>query len=245
MGAVENTVNTYTSPDSEKYYGTSLKTPWTDAESAPLHWSKESQRYITQEVVEYAEKYYKEQLKTKLDYPWKQANGYTSWGQGVVGTLQSVIDKANETTKALSKSTNVEAPSYEGSPTNPSKTPTTGGGGVWLYDDPKTTALQNFLNANWNTYVLQATGSSQLGVDGDYGPNTQKAVKAVQEKLGVSQSGKWDSATVEAMKRYYSNQESAMRRAGMTSSVQDYIRRRAAIPAAFIISSIDVFVIAL
>ena len=46
--------------------------------------------------------------------------------------------------------------------------------------------------------ALNSTGA-KLTVDGDYGPATEKAIKAFQKKSGLTETGKFDSATYNAM----------------------------------------------
>lgn len=91
--------------------------------------------------------------------------------------------------------------------------------------------LQKFLNQYWNTYVLEATGKTQLAVDGLYGPATTATVKAVQETVGCrSRDGLYDRDTAEAIYHFYSAE--ARRMKNYPSSVAEYKRRREAIPPA-------------
>lgn len=49
----------------------------------------------------------------------------------------------------------------------------------------------------------QITGVKKIGkIGGEYGPRTIAAVKALQEKLGVKQTGKWNKTTSEALKKH-------------------------------------------
>ena len=124
MEDIDSKVKSYTSPEQQNYLGSRLKYPWEDAESAPKHWSEESQRYMSQEVVGYAEKWYKEQLKSNLDYPWNNATAYTSWGNGVQGVLDSIATKSEEVGKKIVENVNVSTPSYDtSSVSKPATTP--------------------------------------------------------------------------------------------------------------------------
>ncbi len=59
-------------------------------------------------------------------------------------------------------------------------------------DDPLVEPLQRTLN-------LRLDPSPRLSVDGDFGPNTQKALKAFQEKAKIAVTGEVDSATWKAL----------------------------------------------
>ena len=69
------------------------------------------------------------------------------------------------------------------------------GRGYWQkYDKSKQVKyLQEFLN--WAGFDCGV-------VDGEYGSNTEKAVKAFQKAVDISQTGKWDSTTLEKAKAY-------------------------------------------
>ncbi|MEO0531687.1 MAG: serine hydrolase [Planctomycetota bacterium] len=59
-------------------------------------------------------------------------------------------------------------------------------------DDPLVRPLQRTLNKRLEP-------SPNLGVDGDYGPNTQKAVKAFQRQAGIPETGEVDGPTWNAL----------------------------------------------
>ena len=173
MNAVQSTVNSYTSPEQANYLGSKLKYPWEDAESAPSTWGKKSKEYMDG-VVNHAEYNYKTQLEQTLDYPWEQANGYTSWGEGAKSTLQSVIDKANEAGKAIAGVGDTSTSDYTGSDSPSEGSGNTGSKSNGIKTGPEVKKLQQFLN-----YVFGAG----LDVDGSYGPATKTAVKKAQEAI--------------------------------------------------------------
>jgi peptidoglycan hydrolase-like protein with peptidoglycan-binding domain len=194
MGSVETTVNSYTSGD--RRLDTKLKQPWTDAESAPLHWSQESQRYMTQEVVGYAEQNYKQQLIDTLNYPWKNANAQASWGTGIQTVLDQAVKDAEEASRKIAEALDVEPPSYEsvgtsGTGQTSGSTPKPAGVNTGN-QDVKT--LQLFLNEGFGAGLTK---------DGKYGPATKAAVKKVQEKVGVKADGWYGSGTRDKIIAYW------------------------------------------
>jgi chromosome segregation ATPase len=123
--------------------------------------------------------------------------------------------------------------SYEGGPTGNDGNDGNGdnGGNTNRAATAATMALQKFLNNYWNTYVLQETGKSQLAVDGKYGPDTTKVVKAVQKVVGArSTNGLYDIETGNAINAYYSKKIREMSK--YPSSVEEYKKRQKAIPYA-------------
>ena len=163
MGNVEGLVNTYTSVGSERYYGKSLKAPWEDAESAPLHWSEQSQIYMTEYVVNYAEKYYKEQLNELLDYPWNNAGAYASWGSGVQGVLEGVKNKAVEVGQEIAKAFDVETPDYySGYTEEPSTDKSSGSNNDTSKNaDTKTSSSNNTTKSTNTSNTNKTTNSNQ------------------------------------------------------------------------------------
>ena len=95
---------------------------------------------------------------------------------------------------------------------------------------PRVSALQKFLNQYWNTYVLQATGKTQLTVDGVYGPSTTAAVRAVQKKVGSrTKDGRYDDDTAHAIADYYKSERKRMQSHGFEAN--EWLAYIEAIPA--------------
>ena len=87
------------------------------------------------------------------------------------------------------------------------------------------------MNTYWNTCVKDATGNSQLEVDGSYGPNTKAAVKAVQIKVGSrDQDGLYTADTAHAIYSYWQSEKRRM--SNFPSAVAEYEKRIKAIPTA-------------
>ena len=68
-----------------------------------------------------------------------------------------------------------------------------GGNGGNDLGDEKVKAIQRYLNEYFN---------AELKIDGKYGSATTAAVKAVQKLIGVSQNGRWNNETVQAIPDY-------------------------------------------
>lgn len=172
-----------------------------------------------------------------LKSPWEA-------GSGAVKAFKTDVDEQMNAVVSKVKS-NVEkakgdlADLYSGikdTPNMPSSVTGGGGGGgntdgEGLKSTEATKTLQKFLNQYWNTAIYDATGATQLAVDGKYGDNTTKVVKEVQKRLGMkssAQDGKWGANTIAAMRTYYSNQMRRMK--DYPSSVAEYQKRHNAIP---------------
>lgn len=175
-----------------------------------------------------------EEMKTALTSPWSVGtNAVNTFSNNAKTALDEVKKKADEAATAISKAANTSVPSYTGSGSSGSGN--TGGGGSYTGGTKYKTgsnvsALQKFLNQYWNTIVYNATGSSQLSVNGSYGSATTKAVKELQKTVGVAQSGEWDSTTIYGVYNWYSKKKKEM--AAHSSSAADYDRRIKAVPAA-------------
>ena len=222
------------------------KAPWEAGESQARTFSLESQRYMTQEVVEYAEKYYKKQLTDTLNYPWDQANGYTSWGQGIQDMLKQLIKDSEEAGKKIAENVNVKPPSHEGTgdgkdgsgtnkTSNPGGKPTT----TTTPSSSKVKALQEVLNTMFN---------AGLTVDGKYGPATTAAISNAQRTINswfsdtksvvLSVDGNYGPATRSGLIKYIDARITALKNSKNGSSmvgqgVQLFTQAKNKVPAAF------------
>ena len=104
-GAVETKTTTLT-----EY----TKAPWKAGEDQAKIFNEESNKYMDG-VVSHAETEYKTQLQEKLNYPWEQANGYTSWGTGIKDVLDQAVLDAQEAGRKIAAALNVAPPDITGS----------------------------------------------------------------------------------------------------------------------------------
>ena len=224
MSTVERTVNSYTSLDMQKYLGNKLKAPWDDAandeQSGPKVFSKTAKQ-LMDGVVDHATYNYKEQLKKELDYPWNNADAYTSWGDGIKGVLDGVISKAKEAATAITNVNNSNPPNYEGNGGGdkiPTSTPKSGGSGPYsgAYN-ADVYALQE---------VLTTIFKQDVGTKGYWGPkteaaliNAQKAINSYLKTTSCNTDGKFTKTTRDLMVRYIEKKIEAQKQQGNGSSM--------------------------
>ena len=185
------------------------------------------------------------EMTTSNKKPWNDGvAAINTWSSAVENAYNNAIQKAREYETAVNRAQNVSTPSYHSGSSNGGNSRGSGGnkGNTTQYKTgAKVSALQNFLNRYWNTYVFNATGKSKLPVDGVYGPSTTATVKAIQKylsalpaiknKIGtLAVNGKFNDKTISAMQVYYNSKMIEM--SGYTSSVDEYRKMKAAIPAA-------------
>ena len=234
MGTVQTAVNSYTT-GGENDLGSKIKAPWDDAgndtNSGPLAFSTKTKN-VMNGVVDHAKQNYQTQLKENLEYPWKNESASASWGNGITTMLNKKVTEAKEASEKIAKYLDIEISSHEGVNSNNGNND----GDVENKDNngnkgsESVKALQKFLNEHWNTYVYNATRDTQLVVDGIYGNNTMSTVKAIQKKLGVTANGKWNKATIIAMKDFYTSE--AQRMSNYPSAAAAYKAKKNLIPAA-------------
>ena len=175
-------------------------------------------------------------MENYLTYPWEYGvTAVNTWSDAVETALTEAVEDWREAAAAISgyQSDIDNTPSYTTNIDNSGGTgvlqpPHGGSGGT--FGTGSTTELQKYLNQYWNTQVYYATGSSQLAVDGKYGPDTKATVKAVQQKLGVTADGLYGASTVAAMAKFYDSEAERMKK--YPSSVEFYKKAKAALPSA-------------
>lgn len=222
--------------DDKSSLAQSITAPWDEASnnenSGPLAFSKKTKE-VMNGIVDYAKTNYQEQLKNNLDYPWDNATAYSAWGNNVTTMLDSKVEEARVAGEKIAEHLNPDTSSYvgsDGSNTDPSRSPDLGYNGKKITSAAVKT-LQKFLNQYWNTYVYQATGASQLAVDGSYGSKTKATVKVIQQKLGVrNASGLYDYDTAHAMAAHWQDEKRKMSQ--YSSSASYYTNAINAIPPA-------------
>lgn len=212
MDKIETRVKSSTSP-----LTADITAPWEQGKDGPKTFSEEAQRYMTQEVIGYANEHYKTQLKDILNYPWEQANGYTSWGEGIQKVLEQAKKDAEEAGRQIAASLNVEAPSYtgngsgdgDGTKTNTSpylKKPTVENPYSGQFSQ-KIKDLQWMLVYGFNLPVgKNARGNYKYTADGYWGTTTESSLKKAQKTVGANQSGKFDEQTRSKLSAYLTKQ---------------------------------------
>lgn len=188
------------------------------------------------------------EMTTSNTKPWNDGvTAINTWSKSVESGYNKAIQKAKEYEAAANRAKNVSTPSYYSGTSSGSSGGKRGSNGGKSGSQYKTgeavKTLQKFLNQYWNTYVYNATGKSQLSVDGIYGPATTKTVKAIQKylsgltavrnKIGnLAVDGKFNNKTVNAMRVFYSSKQIEMAQRNRYDAVNEYIKRRGAVPAA-------------
>jgi hypothetical protein len=237
-GAINDAIDQVEGENGRGYLDNELDEPWeTDA---PDTFSDNVETQLDEVEDEVTGENNEGYLGDELDKPWETDAPYT-----FADTVEAALNEAIRITKEKIKELNNETskynpPSYSGNGSKDTGNKDTGnkdtggnnpGGGTKYKTGPAVSALQKFLNQNWNNAILAVTGSSQLEVDGSYGPLTKKVVKEVQKRINMNpsaQKGEWNADTIAAMESYYTGK---MRASTYQSSVEDYKKRRDAIPS--------------
>jgi TP901 family phage tail tape measure protein len=215
FNAVYTAVETKTSTLTEY-----VKAPWEAGEGQAKAFSENVQKYMSEGVVDWAENNYKEQLKDTLNYPWDQANGYASWGDGVTTVLNEKLKEAQEVGRKINESLQVDTPSYVGNGTgDTNSTYNPGNEGSKYKTGENVKALQRVLN---NVF------GANLKEDGSYGPATKKAVENAQKLLQTTPyaisvrpavNGEYDKKTKDAMSSYIEKKVDGMKKSFAGSSM--------------------------
>lgn len=242
-GTVESNVSNIRSVVENSTSGltSNLALPWTNTtkEDGPIStFSSEAARAINGAV-----NLAKDKANSMFDWlskPWEDMTAddgpLNTFSDDVADVYDGLIQEAKDYVAEVNTVYGgVKYPSYTGTPGGGGSGSGSGsggsgsGGGKLAASAVKT--LQKFLNQYWNTYVYQATGSSQLAVDGSYGNKTKATVKAIQKKLGVRDvNGLYDYETAHAMATYWQNEKRRMSK--YSSSVAYYTNAISAIPPA-------------
>ena len=174
------------------------------------------------------------EMTTSNKKPWNDGvTAINTWSKSVENAYNKAIQKAREYEAAANRSQNVGGPSYYSGVSNGGN----GGGsgqnnGSATQNKALVTALQNYLNLYWNTHVYNATGKGQLKVDGIYGSDTIKTIKALQKHLSVSVTGKYDNNTIKGIKEYCDKKIKELNKQGLTEGANSYQRAKLSIPPA-------------
>ena len=185
------------------------------------------------------------EMTTSNTKPWNDGvTAINTWSKSVESGYNKAIQKAKEYEAAANRAQNVSTPSHYSGTSSGSSGGNSGSNGGNNGSQYKTgeavKTLQKFLNQYWNTYVYNATGKSQLSVDGIYGPATTNTVKAIQKYLNsipdvsryvsLGENGKFNANTRKAMWYFYDYREK--QNAAHPDAADVYKQRKKIIPAA-------------